>query len=185
MSTGTDRKSPLLGARDLAAGGPLPNPAPHTEEELAALVSLLLRKAKHGTGTVAVGHSRDAASRAAAGAFAATWRARGGTVLATVDWPETAASWLRPATRLTAEPPDAWVMAAALPGFVQLARRLRHSTEWDPARTCAFASLQDPRLPGLAGPGAVDGLSGATAEGGTWEVRRHRITVHPPEQVAP
>ncbi|WP_406324622.1 hypothetical protein [Streptomyces sp. NBC_01637] len=57
-----------------------------------------------------------------------------------VDWPESAASWLRPATRLTSETPDAWVVAAAPLGFAQLARRLRRSTDWAPDRTVAFAS---------------------------------------------
>ncbi|MFJ8870159.1 ABC transporter substrate-binding protein [Streptomyces sp. NPDC102473] len=175
-----DMKSPLISFRDIAAHGTQSNPAPHTEEELASLIALLVRRRGLRTAAVAVGHSRDSASRAAAGAFAAAWRARGGTVLTTVDWPETAASWLRPATRLTAQLPDAWVMAASLPGFAQLARRLRHSTEWDPARTYAFASLQDPRLPALAGPDAVHGLRGATAEGGTWEVRRRWITAYAP-----
>ncbi|MFJ9058707.1 ABC transporter substrate-binding protein [Streptomyces sp. NPDC102409] len=180
-----DMKSPLISARDIAAHGTQPNLAPHTEEELGSLIALLMRQRGPRTATVAVGHSRDAASRAAAGAFAAAWRARGGTVLTTVDWPETAASWLRPATRLTTRLPDAWIMAAALPGFAQLARRLRHSTEWDPARTYAFASLQDPRLPALAGPDTAHGLRGATAEGGTWQIRRNGITAYAPGQEAP
>ena len=130
--------------------------------------------------TVALGHSRDIASRAAADAFAAAWKARDGKVLTRVDWPESAASWLRPARRLTAEEPDAWVMAAAPLGFAQLARRLRHSTDWDPARTVAFAALKDSRLPALAGPETLHGLRGATAEGGTWEVRNRWVTSYPP-----
>ncbi|MFK0024785.1 ABC transporter substrate-binding protein [Streptomyces sp. NPDC090798] len=133
----------------------------------------LLTVPKSRIETVTIGHSRDAASLAAAEAFAAAWEACGGKVLASVDWPETAASWLRPARRLTAEAPDAWVMAGAPLGFAQLARRLRHSTDWDPARTFAFASLRDSRLPALAGPDTLHGLRGATTEGGAWYVR-HR-----------
>ncbi|MER7766970.1 ABC transporter substrate-binding protein [Kitasatospora sp. NPDC096140] len=146
----------------------------HTDAELASLVGLLTAD-RAGVETVAIGHGRDDASRAAAHAFAETWQARGGTVLARVDWPEDAASWLRPARRLTAQTPDAWVIAAAVPGFARLARRLRRSTDFDPARAVAFASLGDPRLPALAGPGTLDGLRGATADGGTWEVRDDRI----------
>ncbi|MFI8458124.1 ABC transporter substrate-binding protein [Kitasatospora sp. NPDC085464] len=146
----------------------------HTDAELAALVGLLTAD-RVGVETVAIGHGRDDASRAAAHAFAEAWQARGGTVLARVDWPEDAASWLRPARRLTAQTPDAWVIAAAVPGFARLARRLRRSTDFDPARAVAFASLGDPRLPALAGPGTLDGLRGATADGGTWEVRDGRL----------
>ncbi|MFD8813193.1 hypothetical protein ACFV23_17300 [Streptomyces sp. NPDC059627] len=100
-------RSPLIGAADLAAyAGGLPAPQPHTEAELAALIGLLtVPKAR--IETVAIGHGRDEASRAAARAFVRAWTARGGQVLTVVDWPETAASWLRPARRLTAETPDA------------------------------------------------------------------------------
>ncbi|MER5906034.1 hypothetical protein ABT150_39125 [Streptomyces mirabilis] len=164
-------RSPLIGAAELVEFGDLSSTTPHTEAELAALIGLLTAP-KSRIETVTIGHSRDADSLAAAEAFAAAWEARGGKVLASVDWPETAASWLRPASRLTAEAPDAWVMAAAPLGFAQLARRLRHSTDWDPARTFAFASLRDSRLPALTGPDTLHGLRGATADGGAWHVRR-------------
>ncbi|GHD55394.1 hypothetical protein GCM10010317_040510 [Streptomyces mirabilis] len=165
-------RSPLIGAAELVEFGDLSATTPHTEAELAALIGLLT-VAKSRIETVTIGHSRDADSLAAAEAFAAAWEARGGKVLASVDWPEAAASWLRPARRLTAEAPDAWVMAAAPLGFAQLARRLRHSTDWDPARTFAFASLRDSRLPALTGQDTLHGLRGATTDGATWHVR-HR-----------
>ncbi|WP_432165212.1 Ada metal-binding domain-containing protein [Streptomyces sp. bgisy031] len=170
-------RSPLISPTDLDAYGDLPRPSPHTAAELGALVGLLT-PTKSPIETVAVGHSRDAASRAAADAFATAWTARGGRVLTIVNWPESAASWLRPATRLTTALPDAWVVAAAPLGFAQLARRLRHSTEWDPSRTYAFASLSDSRLPALTGPDTVHSLRGATADGGTWEVRRGWVTTY-------
>ncbi|KIZ15195.1 ABC transporter substrate-binding protein [Streptomyces natalensis] len=180
---GTDPASPLIGPEDLAASlgpdGAPPQAAPHTDAELAALIGLLTRP-KARIATVTVGHGRDAASRAAAAAFTGAWQARGGTVLAVVDWPESAASWLRPARRLTAQTPDAWVIAAAPSGFAQLARRLRHSTDWDPARTVAFAALQDSRLPALTGPDILHGLRGATGEGGTWQIAGHWVTTFPP-----
>lgn len=172
-------RSPLISAADLAAYGDPPGPAPHTDAELAALIGLLAGP-KPRIETVAIGHSRDESSRAAGEAFTTAWKSRGGTVLTVVDWPESAASWLRPATRLTAELPDAWVMAATPLGFAQLARRLRHSTDWEPARTYAFASLGDSRLPALAGARTLHGLRGASAEGGTWEVRRDWVTRYPP-----
>ena len=177
------REAPLLGRAELAAYGELPVPRPHTGAELATVTGLVatVRGAAAGgapdaaagtaAGTVAVGHGRDAASLAAAEAFASAWEARGGTVGSVVSWPETAASWLRPARRLTAGEPDAWVVAAALPGFAQLARRLRRDTGWDPSRTVAFASLHDSRLPALTGSDVLHGLRGATSGGGSWEIR--------------
>lgn len=174
-------RSPLVGAAERAAHADLPAPAAHTEAELAALIGLLKLPGTR-IEAVAIGHSRDPASRAAAEAFAAAWTARGGTVLTTVSWPETAASWLRPARRLTARLPDAWVVAAAPLGLAQLARRLRHSTDWDPARTYAFASLRDPRVPALAGGDVLHGLRGATAEGATWDVRGQWVTTYPPPE---
>ncbi|MFF4248805.1 hypothetical protein ACFYY2_30670 [Streptomyces sp. NPDC001822] len=177
MNTTTTTHPPVMAGEAGPAGIDAPeSPGPHTEAELAALIALLLSDPDARAGAVAVGSSRDAASRAAADAFTDAWQARGGTVLAVVDWPEAAASWLRPATRLAAGPPDAWVVAAALPGFARLARRLRDSTAWDPSRTYAFASLQDSRLPALAGPDTVHGLRGATAAGGTWDVRHRWVT---------
>ncbi|MFF1734776.1 hypothetical protein [Streptomyces sp. NPDC058247] len=167
-------RSPLISPAVLAAQDDLPRPLPHTDPELTSLIGLLTLP-KSRIETVTVGHSRDEASRAAAEAFATAWTARGGQVLTTVDWPESAASWLRPATRLTAELPDAWVVAATPLGFAQLSRRLRHSTDWDPSRTYAFASLNDSRLPALTGPDTLHGLRGATADGGTWESRRRAV----------
>ncbi|MFE0019570.1 hypothetical protein [Amycolatopsis sp. NPDC059021] len=172
-------RSPLIPAADVAEYGGVSSPASHTDAELAALAGLLTRP-RPRIETVTIGHSRDDVSRSTAAAFAVAWRARGGTVLAVADWPETAASWLRPAQRLTAENPDAWVFAAAPLGFAQLARRLRHSTGWDPARSFAFAALRDSRVPALAGDDVLHGLRGASADGATWEVRHRWVVSYPP-----
>ncbi|MEU3465668.1 hypothetical protein ABZ721_37745 [Streptomyces sp. NPDC006733] len=134
-------RSPLMPAAQAARFAEMPPPAPHTEADLRSLLALLTAPAA-AVSTVAVGHSRDAASRAAAEAFVAAWQAGGGTVVAVVDWPEQAASWLRPALRLTAQDPDAWVIAAAPLGWAQLSRRLRLSTDWNPRRTYAFPPLE-------------------------------------------
>jgi hypothetical protein len=81
---------------------------------------------------VAVGHGRDAHSVAAARAFAARWD---GPIAVVVDWPATAASWLRPARRLTAGGADAWVIADTPGGWANVERRLRETETWDPMRT--------------------------------------------------
>jgi hypothetical protein len=51
----------------------------------------------------------------AADALAAAWTAGAGQVLAVVDWPAAAASWLRPAQRLAGSQPDAWILADTRP----------------------------------------------------------------------
>ncbi|MFI5519855.1 hypothetical protein [Streptomyces platensis] len=168
--------SPLIPPAEVATYGGLPSPAPHTEAELAALLGLLTAPRMRIT-TVVVGHSRDAASRSSAAAFAEAWCAVGRQpVLAMVDWPESAASWLRAAHRFSAEEPDAWVVAAAPVGWAQMSRRLRHSTDWDAARTFGFAALGDSRIPALTGPATLHGMRGATADGGTWAIDRHWVT---------
>ncbi|MET8730983.1 hypothetical protein ABZV81_27935 [Streptomyces parvus] len=170
--TGRDRRA--TSPRLRSPGPPGDVPAPHTEMELDALVGLLgrsLAEGREGTGAVAVGHGRDTSSRAAAEAFVTAWQAYGGDVLSRTDWPEDAASWLRPASRLTAQSPDAWVLAGAPLGVAQLVRRLAHSTAWGPARTFGFASLDPPRLLELAGADVVDGLRGVHSDGTVWVVR--------------
>ncbi|SDH13760.1 Ada metal-binding domain-containing protein [Nonomuraea jiangxiensis] len=157
-----------------------PAPPRHTEAEVATLVDLLTGR-RPRVETVTLGHGRDAASTAAVQAFAQAWEGRGGHILAVVTWPEEAASWLRPATRFAAGDPDAWVVAGAAPGWAGMSRRLRHSTAWDPARTFAFASIGGIETLRLAGPGTLDGLRGACADGGTWRIGRHSITHHGPD----
>ncbi|MFE0186468.1 hypothetical protein [Streptomyces sp. NPDC058989] len=180
--------SPLLPHSEAAAYGDLPTPGPHRDAELRALLGLLTAP-RTRISTVVVGHSRDAASRSAAAAFIEAWRTTGGrTVLAGVDWPETAASWLRAAVRFTTGEPDAWVVAAAPLGWAQMSRRLRHSTHWDPARTYGFASLGDSRLPALAGPATLQGMRGATADGALWTIDRgwvtHQVPAPPADPVS-
>ncbi|WP_206055213.1 ABC transporter substrate-binding protein [Nocardia sp. CS682] len=160
--------------RNLALTGAAP--PPHTEAELERLLTMVRRDLRNGT-TVSIGHSRHANSVAAADAFAAAWRARGFQVSAVVDWPEDAASWLRQARRLTAGAPDAWVVAGGVAGFVQLSRRLVHSTDWTARRTFAFGSLTDSRCAVLAGARVLDGLRGATRDGNGWAVRGGEVVL--------
>lgn len=166
--------SPLIRTQRIAA------PAAHTTAEVTVLVDLLTGH-RPRIETVTVGHGRDAASTAAARFFAHTWLARGGQILTVVTWPEEAASWLRQAARFAAGDPDAWVVAGAALGWAQMSRRLRHSTTWDPARTFAFASIGTAETVRLAGPGTLDGMRGAAADGGTWRISRHSITHVGPE----
>lgn len=142
-------------------------PTPHTPAELAKLLELL-RAA--GAINISIGHGRHPASIAAAQALTQEWEPSGGTVLTVADWPADAASWLRPAQRLTRHGPDAWVIADTPSGTAQLARRLKHQNTWSATRTFAFASVASKDLAGLAGPGTLGGLTGPTATGLTWRL---------------
>jgi len=123
-----------------------------TAAELEALVRLI-GPARH----IVIGTATDPVSRADGARIASAW---GGLVLATVTWPETAASWLRQARRFAAPEPDIWVVSATPAGWAGMARRLTMSTSWSPHRTILTAALADFRLPGVRG---------AQADGSTWE----------------
>jgi hypothetical protein len=116
------------------------------------------------------------AARTAA-AFACRWEARGGTVIDVITWPEEAASWLRQATRFAAADPDLWIMAGPPRGWAQMTRRLLWSTPWQPGRTLAFAALGTQHAIELVGAHNLQGLAGATADGGSWTVCGGNIQV--------
>jgi hypothetical protein len=126
---------------------------------------------------VNVGHGRDARSVACARAFIAAWQAAGGEIGTAVSWPPAAASWLRPAGRLAAGAPDAWVVADVVTGWRNVGPRLVATGSWRAGRTVAFASLADPTLPALAGHEPTDELSGALPDGSIWTFRDGRLIV--------
>ncbi len=123
-----------------------------TDAELDAVLRLVGR-ARH----IVLGTAADAGSRADGARIAAAW---GGLVLATVTWPEAAASWLRQARRFAAPEPDVWVVSATPAGWAGMARRLVASTSWSPHRTVVTAAAGESPLPGLRG---------ARADGSSWE----------------
>ncbi|MEA5363264.1 hypothetical protein VA596_27285 [Amycolatopsis sp., V23-08] len=123
-----------------------------TDEELKAVMRML-GKARH----IVIGTAADTVSRADGERIAEAW---GGLVLATVTWPETAASWLRQARRFAAPDPDVWVVSATPAGWAGMARRLAASTSWSPYRTVVTAALEECPLPGLRG---------VRADGSSWE----------------
>jgi hypothetical protein len=140
-------------------------------DELAALAAAA-RAVRPAPVSAVVGTASDAVSRANGDLLAAAWAAGGGTVLATVRWPEAAASWLRPSRRFAAPEPDVWLVAATVPGWAAMGRRLVTSTEWSAARTFVTSPLADPELIALGGIGTFDGLRGAYPDGRLWTVQR-------------
>ena len=150
-----------------------------TDAEMNRMTELALcRDARR----VAIGCGRSGAAARAVAAFICRWEATGGAVLDVVTWPEEAASWLRQAVRFAAADPDLWVMAGAPRGWAQMSRRLLWSTPWQPGRTLAFAALGTQHAIGLVGVHNLPGLSGATADGGTWTVCSGNIRATPPSR---
>ncbi|MFJ6727975.1 hypothetical protein ACIQPQ_24060 [Streptomyces sp. NPDC091281] len=151
----------------------LTRPTPHapdltvSDAEVAALVRLArARRAR----TLAIGSGRTPHALDTTRRIASAWDRTGGITLTTVTWPETAASWLRPATRFCAAAPDLWVMTGPATGWAQMTRRLLWSTPWRPGHTLATAEIGDPRTLALVGPAHLDGLTGTTADGAPWHV---------------
>jgi Periplasmic binding protein len=139
----------------------------HTAPELSRMVEMLKQA---GADYITIGHGRHPASVSAARALHAAWTTAGGSALDRVDWPGTAASWLRPARRLTAGDPDAWVLADSIAGCAQVLRRLAQQANWTPARAVGFAGLASDDLVALAAPISLAGMTGPTATGGTWRI---------------
>lgn len=150
-----------------------PEPPGAETDRVAQLA--LRRGARH----VVVGHGRSMTAARAVAAFGCRWEACGGTVIDVVTWPEEAASWLRQATRFAAADPDLWIMAGPPRGWAQMTRRLLWSTPWQPGRTLAFAALGTQHAIELVGAHNLQGLAGATADGGTWTVCSGNIQVTP------
>ena len=100
--------------------------------------------------SITIGHGRNV-SKEIAYAIAELWetkrrkaKGKGGYVLNIVDWPEEAASWLRPAIRFTNGEPDAWIVTGTL-FWIQMCRRLYKDTNWN-YRTFSFSSLATPHM---------------------------------------
>ncbi|MDT8911938.1 hypothetical protein [Amycolatopsis sp. PS_44_ISF1] len=138
---------------------------------MAALVEAA-RSLKPAPVSAVVGTASDEISRANGELLAAAWAEGGGMVLDTVRWPEAAASWRRPSHRFAGPEPDVWLVAATVPGWAAMGRRLVTDTGWSPERTFVTASLADHELIALGGIGTFDGLCGAHPDGRLWTVRR-------------
>jgi hypothetical protein len=150
---------------------PVHGPLACGDAELAAVLGLV-RRIRPRPVSVIVGTAMDPISRANGDRVAQAWSREDGCVLATVRWPETAASWLRQARRFADPEPDAWVVSATPAGWIGMGRRLACSTGWAPGRTVATAGLADPALIAAGGIGTFDGLRGAFSDGSTWEIAR-------------
>ena len=143
-----------------------------TEAELAAIIELARAR---GARTITIGSGRTPAATATADAIVTCWTRSGGSVRDMVTWPETAASWLRQASRFCRHDTDLWVMTGPATGWAQMTRRLLWSTSWRPDRTLATAAIGTAHALRLVGPQHVEGLAGAAADGTTWSVTRTHL----------
>ena len=71
-------------------------------------------------------------------------------------------------------------MAGPATGWAQMTRRLLWSTTWRPERTIAFAAIGTRHVTGLVGAHNLPGLTGATKDGGTWQISHGIVRVTPP-----
>jgi hypothetical protein len=131
----------------------------------AELTSVYAMLRERGAILVAVGHADTTLDTAVAHAFAGHWRRHGGEISTIVSWPHSAASWQRPALRLVAGAPDAWVVSDSAAGWRRIGPRLVATGRWRARDTFAFDALADHRLPALAGHDATEGLSVALPDG--------------------
>jgi hypothetical protein len=157
--------SPLL---PLGAAWPMAE-AEATDAELSRMTELALSR---GARAITIGRGNSPVATRATAGFARRFQATGGIIICTVTWPESAASWLRQATRFAAADPDLWVMAGP-------------TTPWRPERTLTFAGIGTGRVIGLVGAHNLPGLTGATADGGTWQVSHGTLQATPPPAGTP
>ncbi|MFI9605095.1 hypothetical protein ACIHCX_35680 [Streptomyces sp. NPDC052043] len=138
-----------------------------TEAEVSALVALARSR---GAQTAAIGSGRDPLAHESMRAIAEAWERAGGEMARELTWPETAASWLRQATRFAAAEADLWIMHGPPLGWAQMTRRLLWSTPWQPAHTLLTGAVSDRRTLDLVGRHNLPGISGVTRDGDTWQL---------------
>ncbi|HFK1529853.1 TPA: hypothetical protein ACGXM6_003619 [Bacillus cereus] len=180
-------RSPLIENLDKIELKQLKSPSPKNEIEIHTMMNLLT-SVHPPIESITIGHGRDEASRDIAYAMAELWETKGGSegaggyVLNIVDWPEEAASWLRPATRLTDGEPDAWIVTGSLLGWIQMCRRLYKDTNWDAQRTFGFSPLANPLMftyagKTIEGQSILEGMRGILSNGDMWYIENGRFTI--------
>ncbi|GAA2350044.1 hypothetical protein [Dactylosporangium salmoneum] len=150
-----------------------PHASAATEAEVEAITALARAR---GATRLAIGSGRADDDLTAVRAVATRWEALGGEIVSTLTWPETAASWLRQATRFAAADPDLWIMTGSPVGWAQMTRRLLWSTSWRPARTVLTAALSGRAALDLVGLVNLNGITGVTESGDTWQIENEVVT---------
>ncbi|MEV6930544.1 hypothetical protein AB0M46_39505 [Dactylosporangium sp. NPDC051485] len=164
--------SPLMRS---SQGSRPPHASAASEAEVEAIAALARTR---GATRLAIGSGRADDDLTTVRAVAARWEALGGEIVTTLTWPETAASWLRQATRFAAADPDLWIMTGSPAGWAQMTRRLLWSTSWRPARTILTAALSGRAALDLVGLVNLDGIAGVTASGDAWRIE-HEVVIAP------
>ncbi|MEL4082309.1 MULTISPECIES: hypothetical protein [Arthrobacter] len=167
--------SPLLRGSAVPLAG---EEIPIIGAEVRSLVTMALSR---GATSVTIGSGRDLITRASARTIADAWSTSGHGVAVTIDWPETAASWLRPANRFAAASTDLWIMLGPPLGWAQMTRRLLWSTPWKPSRTLLTGGVSDPRALELVGLHNLTGIAGTTRAGSAWHLSADNRIITTPE----
>lgn len=144
---------------------------PATAEELAAAIRIASDRGAH---RIVIGSGRGPNARAAADRLETLWLERGGTVEDRLDWPEHAASWLRPATQLAGSRADLSLVVGTGRGWMQMMSRLLWSTDWRPSSTIVVAADGSAVSPVLVAIHGWDlaGLTGTDRGGDLWTLDR-------------
>jgi len=140
---------------------------PMSDAEVLALVELAQQR---GAQSIAIGSGRHPMCLAGAQALSDAWQHAGGELALVLDWPETAASWLRQATRFSQANADLWIMLGPPLGWAQMTRRLLWSTPWKPARALLAGGISDRRTLDLVGLHNLPGIAGTTRDGAAWHL---------------
>jgi len=124
----------------------------HNEQiKITELLINWLDDYNYETYSLSIGHSSLAHDKAFAENFALKWessvnwvRSDGGFIINIVEWPITAASWLKPAQRLNKDNPDAWILVGPFASSLKLMERLLNEKSWLPERTfCVFPTFEN------------------------------------------
>lgn len=136
-----------------------------TGAETTALITLARSR---GAQTIAIGSGRTPDALDSARVLAEAWGR--GEVALELSWPETAASWLRQATRFAAADADLWIMLGPPLGWAQMTRRLLWSTPWKPAHALLAGAVSERDTLDLVGLHNLPGIAGVTREGHPWHL---------------
>jgi hypothetical protein len=128
-----------------------------TGAETTALITLARSR---GAQTIAIGSGRTPVALDSARVLAEAWER--GKVELELSWPETAASWLRQATRFAAADADLWIMLGPPLGWAQMTRRLLWSTPWKPAHALLAGAVSERDTLDLVGLQNLPGIGGVT-----------------------
>jgi len=136
--------------------------------------------------SLSIGHNREETNINIAACIANKWietqnwvRSEGGYILNVVDWPESAASWLRQAKQLNQDNPDAWVIISSFKSAMQILQRLSAEKNWIPERTFCLFSSNCEMMNKITPWAGLNGLKGLLTNGRRWIIEEEKLIIIP------